>query len=215
MTPALHYFYGIAKALAPPLIPWATKMVAHMRITHPEDNAIVTAGPIRVCGRYRFECGLSFVLLYHCGSQYWPQGSPVFDRTRHTWEKEVYVKRVGNDRHFISVASLDVDARPEMRQQVLVLEDESDDVAVKPIAVRAPDPNPVDLHLARGWAVQIADDRQERGLAGAGRAGEHDELARLEPQRNAVDSHDRARKYAPDVLYDDVCPTGTILAISP
>jgi len=62
--------------------------------------------------RYRFECGLSFVLLYHCGSQYWPQGSPVFDRTRHTWEKEVYVKRVGNDRHFISVASLDVDARP-------------------------------------------------------------------------------------------------------
>ena len=112
MTPAVHYFYGIAKALAAPLIPWATKMVAHMRITHPEDNAIVTTGPVRVCGRYRFECGLSFVLLYHCGSQYWPQGSPVFDRTRHTWEKEVYVKRVGNDRHFISVASLDVDARP-------------------------------------------------------------------------------------------------------
>jgi hypothetical protein len=112
MTPAVHYIYGIAKAAAPPLIPWVIKIVAHMRITYPEDNAIVRVGPVRVCGRYNFQCGLSFVLLYHSGSQYWPQGTPVFDRTRRTWEKEVRVKRVGADRHFISIASLDDDARP-------------------------------------------------------------------------------------------------------
>src|SRR5947207_15963384 len=107
-----HYLFGVPKAIAPPLIPWVVATIAHARITQPEDNAIVKVSPVRVSGTYRFQCGLSFVLLYHSGNQYWPQGTPVLDRTRHTWEKDVYIKAASSDRHFISIAAMDEDARP-------------------------------------------------------------------------------------------------------
>src|SRR5205814_10112560 len=86
-NPVVHYVAGVLRAIVPPLVPWATSVLAGARITQPEDNDVVVVGKIPVSGIYRFECGLSFVLLHHYDNQYWPQGSPVLDRTRHTWKK--------------------------------------------------------------------------------------------------------------------------------
>jgi len=110
--PILNYTAGILKAIVPPLIPWATSTLAGARITQPEDNDIVTAGKIIVSGTYRFECGLTFVLLHHYDDKYWPQGNPVLDRTRHTWKKDVHVGQPVADKHFISIAAITEDARP-------------------------------------------------------------------------------------------------------
>jgi len=80
-------------------------------ITHPEDNDIVPVGAVMVSGTYRFDCGLSFVLLHHHEHNYWPQGTPVLDRTRHTWHKDVYIKPLGA-KHYISIAAITEDVRP-------------------------------------------------------------------------------------------------------
>lgn len=110
--PIPSYVTGILKALAPPLIPWATSVLAGVRITQPEDNDVVTTGKIVVSGTYRYELGLSLVLLHHYDTNYWPQGAPVLDRTRHTWKKDVYVGQPTTEKHFISIASITEDARP-------------------------------------------------------------------------------------------------------
>jgi len=94
-------------------MPWATSILAHPRITNPEDNDFVTVGAVRVSGTYRFACGLSsFVLLHHYDNKYWPQGSPVLDRTRQTWYKDVYVKPPVGEKHSISIAAITEDIRP-------------------------------------------------------------------------------------------------------
>jgi hypothetical protein len=90
-NPVFHYVAGVLRAIVPPLVPWVTSVLAGARITQPEDNDVVIVGKIPVSGTYRFECDLSFVLLHHYDNKYWPQGSPVLDRTRHTWKKDVYV----------------------------------------------------------------------------------------------------------------------------
>ena len=108
-----HYITSIIRAVVPPLIPWATYILAHPRITNPEDNAIVTVGAIRVSGTYHFACGLSsLVLLHHYDNKYWPQGSPVFDRTRHTWYKDISIKTRVAEKHSISIAAITEDIRP-------------------------------------------------------------------------------------------------------
>jgi hypothetical protein len=110
--PILHYVVGVLRAIVPPLVPWATSALAGARITQPEDNDVVTVGKISVSGTYRFECGLSFVLLHHYDNRYWPQGTPVLDRTRHTWKKDVYIGPPVDDKHFVSIAAITEDARP-------------------------------------------------------------------------------------------------------
>ena len=110
--PILSYMAGILKAVIPPLIPWATSTLAAARITQPEDNDIVTVGKIAVSGTYRFECGLSFVLLHHYDNKYWPQGGPILDRTRHTWKKDIHINPPLTDKHFISIAAITEDTRP-------------------------------------------------------------------------------------------------------
>jgi len=111
-NPVLHYVAGVLRAIVPPLVPWATCVLARARITQPEDNDVVIVGKIPVSGIYHFECGLSFVLLHHYGNNYWPQGSPVLDRTRHTWKKDVHIGPPVDDKHFVSIAAITEDARP-------------------------------------------------------------------------------------------------------
>ncbi len=112
MPTLLHYFVGVLKAVVPPLVPWATRALAGARITQPEDNDVVTVGKIAVSGTYRCECGLSFVLLHHYGNNYWPQGSPILDRTRHTWTKDVHIGPPLTEKHSVSIASITEDAQP-------------------------------------------------------------------------------------------------------
>jgi len=107
-----HWVAGLLKAAVPPLVPWATSLLARARITNPEDNDVVTVGKIAVSGTYRCECGLSFVLLHHYDNNYWPQGSPILDSTRHTWKKDVYITPPLGEKHSISIASIIEDARP-------------------------------------------------------------------------------------------------------
>jgi hypothetical protein len=110
---SLHYIASIVRAVVPPLIPWATSVLAYPRITNPEDNDIVKVGAVRVSGTYRFACGLSsFVLLHHYDNKYWPQGSPVLDRTRHTWYKDVHVKTPVAEKQSISIAAITEEIRP-------------------------------------------------------------------------------------------------------
>src|SRR5438477_10492503 len=103
--PIQNYLFRVMKAVIPPLIPWVARVFAHPRLTQPEDNAIVTIGKVLVSGTYRSECGLSFVLLHHRDTQYWPQGGPVFDRTRRIWEKDVHINPPASEKHFISIAA--------------------------------------------------------------------------------------------------------------
>jgi hypothetical protein len=107
----LEYFADIARAVAPPLIRAATCALAHARITQPEDNDTVTIGKVSVSGTYRCECGLSFVLLHHHDNNYWPQGSPVLDRTRHRWHKDIYINPPIGEKHYISIATITSDVR--------------------------------------------------------------------------------------------------------
>ena len=97
---------------------------------------------------------------------------------------------------------------------MVVLEDEADDVAMEVAVGRIRDRDPVDLDRARGGPVEVADDRQQRGLAGAGRAREDDELAGLDRQGDAVNGDDRPRVHATDVPNDDARPAG-IAGITP
>jgi hypothetical protein len=55
-NPVLHYVAGVLRAIVPPLVPWATCVLAGARITQPEDNDVVIVGKIPVSGTYRFEC---------------------------------------------------------------------------------------------------------------------------------------------------------------
>src|SRR6266404_7877818 len=110
MPTPLHYFSGVLKAVVPPLVPVATRALAGARITKPEDNDVVTIGKVAVSGIYRWEYGLSFVLLHHYGNNYWPQGGPILNRTRHTWTKDVHVGPPLTEKHFISIASITDDA---------------------------------------------------------------------------------------------------------
>ncbi len=110
--PVLHYVTGILRALIPPLVPPATRALARARITQPEDNNVVAVGKLRVSGTYRFECGLSFVLLHHYETKYWPQGSPVLDCTRRTWHKDIHISSPSGDKHSISIAAYTEDVRP-------------------------------------------------------------------------------------------------------
>jgi hypothetical protein len=85
----------------------------------------------------------------------------------------------------------------------MVLEDEPHHVAMEPPVGRVIERYPVDLDPPRRGPVEVADDREQRRLARAGGAGQDDELARLERERDAVDGDDRARVDTPDVLDDD------------
>src|SRR6266480_3549852 len=100
--PILSYMAGILKAVIPPLIPWATSTLAAARITQPEDNDIVTVGKIAVSGTYRFECGLSFVLLHHYDNKYWPQGGPYFG-PHTTYLEEGYSHQPATDRQALHI----------------------------------------------------------------------------------------------------------------
>ena len=61
----------------------------------------------------------------------------------------------------------------------------------------------VDQHATGGGAIQRAQQRQQRGLARARRAGEDDELARLERQRDIVDRDDAAGVLPSHAFGDD------------
>jgi hypothetical protein len=98
---------------------------------------------------------------------------------------------------------LDVDPGGQVGEQVVVLEDEADDVAVIAAVRRFGDRDAVHLDPAGCGLVEVADDRQQRGFARAGRAGEDDELPRFERQRDAVDGDDRPGVDPPNVLDDD------------
>jgi hypothetical protein len=106
-----HYILGVIKAVASPLIAIAVQTLSHPCITHPEDNAIVPVGAVKVSGTYHRLCGLSFVLLHHYENKYWPQGGPVLDRTRHTWEKKVQINPPLAEKHSISIAAFTEDVR--------------------------------------------------------------------------------------------------------
>ena len=110
--PMQHYAVAVIRAVVPPLIPWVARVFAHPRITEPEDNGIVGLGKTLVSGTYRSECGISFVLLHHRDTQYWPQGGPVLDRTRRTWQKDVHINAPATDKHFISIAAYADEVRP-------------------------------------------------------------------------------------------------------
>ncbi len=108
----LHYVAGVLEAIAPPLASLATRLLANARITDPEDNDVVPVGKISVSGTYRCECGFSFVLLHHYQNNYWPQGSPDLDRTRHKWKKDVHIGPPVGDKHFVSIAVITKNALP-------------------------------------------------------------------------------------------------------
>jgi hypothetical protein len=109
---ASQYTFGIIKAVVPPLLPWTARVLTQARITQPEDNDVVTVGAVKVSGTYRFDCGLSFVLLHQYGHEYWPQGTPVLDRTRRRWQKDVYICPPLAEKHLISSAAITEDIRP-------------------------------------------------------------------------------------------------------
>src|SRR5439155_27182956 len=112
MSSPIHYVVGVLRAIVRPLVPWATRVLAGARITQPEDNDVVPVGQISVSGTYRFESGLSFVLLHQYDNKYWPQGGPVLNRTRRTWKKDVHIGLPVDDKHLISIAAITEDARP-------------------------------------------------------------------------------------------------------
>jgi hypothetical protein len=100
---------------------------------------------------------------------------------------------------------LDVRARRQVGEQVVVLEDEADDLAVVTGAGvgAVGDAVAVDEDAAGGRPVEHPDEREQRRLARARRPGQDDELARLELERDVVDRDDRAGVDAADVLDDD------------
>jgi hypothetical protein len=89
-----------------------------------------------------------------------------------------------------------------------VLEDEADHVAVEAPVGRVRERDPIHLDRAGGRSVEVADDREQRCLAGPGGAGEDDELPRLEFERDAVEGDDRARVDPSDAVDDDACAIG-------
>jgi hypothetical protein len=101
----LEYVADAARAIAPPLVRWATRALAHVRITQPENNAMVNLGKIRVSGTYWCLCGLRFVVLHHHENDYWPQGSPVLERKRR-WHKDVNIGPPVGEKHYISIAAI-------------------------------------------------------------------------------------------------------------
>ena len=99
---------------------------------------------------------------------------------------------------------LDVAGRREVLEQVVVLEDKADDVAVvarELLEIR--DALAVHLDVALGGAVERADQRQQRGLARARRARERDELAGIDGQRHVGDGDDRPRVDPGQAVGDD------------
>ena len=86
---------------------------------------------------------------------------------------------------------LDVLERGQRRDQVVELEDEADDLraVVGGIGERV-DALAADGDRARVRPVERADEVQQRALPGAGRAGQRDELARLDPQRDVLERGD-------------------------
>jgi hypothetical protein len=91
-----------------------------------------------------------------------------------------------------------------------MLEHESDHVAVEVAVRRLGDRYAVHLNRARTGAIEIADDREQRGLAGARGPGEHHELTGLEGQRDAIDGDDRPGVHASHVLDHDARPADVI-----
>ena len=83
----------------------------------------------------------------------------------------------------------DIGRRGQRFQQVVRLEHEPEGVPAqvgKPVVVERPDIGPGNAALSLGGTVQAADDVHERGLAGPRRAGDADELARANAQRDSV-----------------------------
>ena len=85
------------------------------------------------------------------------------------------------------------------------LEDEADGLG--PVVRRIVEPadvHAVDVDLARVGPVERADEIQQGALPAAGRTGERDELARLDPERDVLERADASVLEAlPDVLDDD------------
>jgi hypothetical protein len=91
----------------------------------------------------------------------------------------------------------------QVPEQVVVLEDEADDLAVVAVGGDLVQRCAVDHDPAGGRAVQTADQGQERRLARARGAGEHDELAGLDGQRDVVEGDDAGRMAPGGALDDD------------
>ncbi len=92
------------------------------------------------------------------------------------------------------------------REQLVVLEDEADHLAVEAVVPPLADADVIDLHRARVRTVEVADHREQRGLARAGRTGEDHELAGLERDRDPVEGDDRAGVHAADLVDDHPRP---------
>jgi hypothetical protein len=100
-----------------------------------------------------------------------------------------------------------------MRKQVVVLEDEADDLAMEAPVGRVGERDAVDLDRPARRLVEVADDRQQRGLARPGGPGEDDELARLELERDVLEGDDAAGVDPPDAVDDDACAAGLCLGV--
>src|SRR5215216_3845612 len=99
---------------------------------------------------------------------------------------------------------LDVRPRRQIGQQVVLLEDKPDKLsAIARVVAAVADHLAVHLNRPFRGAIERADQRQQRGLAGAGRPREGGEVARLERQGETVEGDDRAGVHTPDVPDDD------------
>jgi hypothetical protein len=91
-----------------------------------------------------------------------------------------------------------------VREQVVVLEDETDDLAVVARAVTvAGDLDAVDGHGPARRLVERPDQRQQRRLARARRPGKRHELPGLDRQRDVGYSDDRSRVHPGHGVGDD------------
>jgi hypothetical protein len=99
---------------------------------------------------------------------------------------------------------LDVRHGREVREQVVVLEDEADDLPVVARAVAvARDLDAVDGHSPARRLVERADQRQQRRLARARWPGERHELPGLDRQRDVGHRDDRSRVHPGHGVGDD------------
>lgn len=81
-----NYLLGIVKAVVPILRPWWIKWVYNARIIYPADHSRVDATRFTVSGKYWFWGNVKYVVFHQIGYEYYPQLSPIPDRTRKKWE---------------------------------------------------------------------------------------------------------------------------------
>ena len=103
------YFSGFAKAAFPIVWRWMLPTLSGMRITNPRDSSTVESDWVEVSGTYRFDLGLRFVLFHQIGHEFYPQGIPVLNVSRHEWNKEVHIGSDTNKEHKIVLAALNDD----------------------------------------------------------------------------------------------------------